>query len=59
MSNKIEIDLDEARRAFRLLGKIQDLFHQPTKVSDPEIVAKFATDNYPEIKELYYNVVWE
>ena len=59
MEKKIEIDLDEARRVFDLLEKMNSLFHQPMKYKDAKAVDAFAEGNYDEIKELYYNVVWE
>lgn len=55
----IEIDVSEARRVFDLLEKINDLFHQPMKYKDIEVVESFADDNYSEIQELYYNIVWK
>ena len=29
------------------------------KYEDPELVKAFAEANYKEIRDLYYNVVWE
>ena len=49
----------EVRRVYELLEKLQELFHQPLYYEDPGRVRKFAEANYGEIRELYYNVVWE
>ncbi|MFZ3191943.1 MAG: hypothetical protein WA154_01900 [Moraxellaceae bacterium] len=59
MDQKIEVSVDEVKRAFNLLGEMNGLFHQPMRYEDPELVKSFAEANYQEIKDLYYNVVWE
>lgn len=59
MKRSVRVDVEEARRVFDLLGKLNSLFHQPLSYRDPEVVERFADDNYPEIKDLYYRVVWE
>jgi hypothetical protein len=51
--------VDDARRVFDLLEKLNSLFHQPLGYRDIEIVQRFAEQNYQEIKDLYYRVVWE
>jgi hypothetical protein len=58
-SEKIDVSVDEVRRVFDLLDKVNALFHQPLKYDNSEVVKAFAEDNYKEISELYYNVVWE
>ena len=45
-------------RLFRLLEELNDLFHQPLKYEDIEYVKNFADKFYPEIKEFYYDIVW-
>jgi len=32
--------------------------HQPMHYKDPEYVEAFAINNYPELKDLYYDIVW-
>ena len=59
MSQKIDVSVDEVRRVFDLLDKVNSLFHQPMKYEDSGVVKTFAEANYKEINELYYNVVWE
>ncbi len=59
MNRKIDVDVDEAIRIFSLLEKLNSLFHQPSKYGDANRVSEFAEINYPEIKELYYQVVWK
>lgn len=58
MREKAEIRIDEIKRVFEFLEEINDLFHQPEKYKNPEIIADFAAEKYPEIKELYYKIVW-
>jgi hypothetical protein len=55
---ELTIPLDEAKRVFRFLAVVQHLMHQPLYYEDPQYLAKFMADNYPEIKDLYYHVVW-
>lgn len=57
-NNKLEIKTDEAVRIFKLLEDMNDLFHQPMKYKNAEVVEQFSLENYDEIKDLYYNVVW-
>jgi len=59
VERKIEVDLAEIRRVFDLLEKINGLFHQPLKYKDTDLVEAFAKKNYPEIKNLYYHVIWD
>ena len=58
MARKIEIDVDEVRRVFLLLEQVNGMFHQSFKYKNTDIVSEFAESSYPEIKELYYQVVW-
>jgi hypothetical protein len=58
MERRIEITLDEAKRVFRFLEKVQHLLHQPLYYRDPKMVEQFANDNYPEAKDLYYKIIW-
>ncbi len=59
MKRSISIDLEEAKRVFYILEKLQSLTHQPLNYGDSEIVEKFADENDPEIHELYYDGVWD
>ncbi len=58
MKKQLKISATEAHRVFKLLEEVNDLFHQPMKYTDKQIVENFAHENYKEIKELYYDVVW-
>ena len=55
---KVQIDLEEVKRVFRLIEEVHDLMHQPLKSRDVEQVEAFVDSHYPEIKDLYYKVVW-
>ncbi len=59
MSESVEISIAEARRVFDLLEEMNNLFHQPMNFSNLEEMERFATAYYPEIRELYYQVVWD
>ena len=56
MSRGVTIKLEEVRRVYDLIAKIHYFFHQPLHYPDVE---KFATEHYPEMKEVYYQVVWD
>jgi len=58
MTTYIQVDLAEVRRVFDLLEKLHDLMHQPIRYRELREVEKFANENYPEISDLYYKIVW-
>ncbi|CAM4126205.1 hypothetical protein FLBR109950_16065 [Flavobacterium branchiophilum] len=49
----------ELIRLYRLLENLNTFFHQPMNFNDKDVVMDFAKKNYPEIKDFYYNIVWE
>ncbi len=55
MTNKITVDVEEAKRVFLLLDAFHDFLHQPMNYPN---TAEFANKNYEELKHLYYDVVW-
>jgi hypothetical protein len=55
MAEKVLVDVDEIKRVFEAIEKIHDFLHQPLNHVDIE---SFAKRNYPEINDVYYNVVW-
>jgi hypothetical protein len=58
MDAHIEVPLNEVRRVFDFLTKAHDLMHQPFNYTNSQVVEKFVEDNYEEVKELYYKIVW-
>ncbi|WP_078130221.1 hypothetical protein [Leptospira alexanderi] len=58
MAEKIQIPLDEVKRVFKFLENVHDLMHQPLSYRNSKLVDNFVNENYPEVKELYYRVVW-
>ena len=58
MDKHVKISLEEVRRVFHFLEKANKLMHQPMAYKDPQQVEKFVDDNYPEVRNLYYHVVW-
>ena len=56
MSREVTIKLEEMRRVYDLIEKIHYFFHQPMHYSDVE---KFAAEHYPEMKEVYYKIVFK
>ena len=48
---------DEIKRLYLMLEELNDFFHQPDNFSS-EKVQEFAERIYPEIKEMYYETVW-
>jgi len=59
MTEEITLTVEEVLRVYKFLEKTNDLFHQPMRYEDSEVVKKFADDNYPEIRELYYELLWD
>lgn len=55
----LKVPLADVRRVFKFLEKIHDLAHDPLNYQDTERVSVFMRDNYPEIKDLYYKIVWK
>ncbi len=56
---KVEVDLEDVRRLFILLENMNNFFHQPMYFKDPKLVQEFVYKNYPELKTLYYDIVWK
>lgn len=57
MTKRIEIDLKDVQRLYFLIEKLNHLFHQPMYFEDNDIVRRFAEENYPEIRDLYYETL--
>ncbi len=55
MAEKIAVDTDEVKRVFLLMEKVNEFFHQPENFED---VGEFANSNYKEIREVYYEIIW-
>lgn len=55
MSEKITIELDEAKQVYELLDKLNAFLHQPMNY---ENIDAFGTEVYPELREAYYRIVW-
>jgi hypothetical protein len=58
MATQVHVPIDEVVRVFRFLEKLHELMHQPLAYQNAQQVKAFIDVNYPELKELYYNVVW-
>lgn len=58
MDTHVKIPLQEVRRVFDFLEKAHELMHQPMAYRDPKRVERFVEDNYAEVRDLYYQVVW-
>jgi hypothetical protein len=54
----VNIDINEIKRVFFLIEKINDVFHQEENFMDQKLMKKFANENYSEIHELYYKIIW-
>ena len=59
MDKEITFSVDDVLRIFKFLENSNELFHQPMRYENTEIVKKFANDNYSEIHELYYKTLWD
>lgn len=56
MISKVEVDVEEIKRVYLLIEKFNEFLHQPANFSK---VDSFAKDIYPELREVYYRVMWE
>lgn len=56
MSEDIVIKVEDLKRVFILMEKINEFFHQPMNFQNVEI---FAKENYKEINHLYYRVLYD
>lgn len=45
-------------KLYLLLEKLNEIFHDPDRVANQEIVARFAENYYPTIHKLYYETFW-
>ncbi|MCD5361838.1 hypothetical protein [Chromobacterium aquaticum] len=52
-----QIDQNEVLRVFSLIENIHELFHQPANYT-LENFQKFGEENYSEIHEAYYKIIW-
>ena len=59
MSSTIQLSEKELTELYEFMEKANDLFHQPMRYNNLELVSKFADENYPLIKKYYYDVLWD
>jgi hypothetical protein len=55
MSDYVKVNVDELRRVFDLVEKVHDFMDQPLNYKN---ISDFAEANYLEIKEVYYDILW-
>lgn len=55
----IKMEEKDLKRIYYLLEEVNDVFHDSFKFKDSKIMEDFATEYYPEIRDLYYHVVWD
>ena len=53
---KIEISRSDLIRLTKFIEESNKLFHQQMRYRDQDIVQKFATEQYPEIRYLLYDL---
>ncbi|MDM1022144.1 hypothetical protein QSV37_17885 [Acinetobacter sp. VNK23] len=56
MLTKVEINIEEIRRVYLLVEKMNEFFHQPDNYNQ---VDSFSKQIYPELSEVYYHIIWE
>ena len=54
--DEIKISRNDLIRLVKFVEEANDLFHQSMYYENSEVVKKFAKENYPEIRHLYYKV---
>ena len=55
MSKKIEVELNEIIRTYRMMEKLNNFFHQSMNFVNTN---EFAEKNYEEIRTVFYKVIW-
>ena len=48
----------DLRDLYLLLEDLNDFFHQPDNYASAADTSDFATTNYPRIRQMYYETVW-
>lgn len=54
----VKVPLSELLEVYDLLERLNQLLHQPMHLEDPQLIEQFADHNYPIVRRLYYDVVW-
>jgi hypothetical protein len=56
MTDKVEVNLDEVKRVYKMVEDMHNFFHQPMNFP---MVDEFAKEHYKELKDIYYDVMWD
>lgn len=56
MSIKVEVSIEEIKRVYLLVERMNEFFHQPDNYNQ---IDSFSAQIYPELSEVYYNIIWE
>lgn len=59
MEDTIKMKSDDLLRLYNVMEEIHDLLHQPLKYRDVQKMDDFVKGHYSDIKDLYYNVLWD
>ena len=59
MTEEVVVELKDVMRVFQLMEEMNAFFHQPMNYESADKVKAFANSYYPEVRELYYRVVWD
>lgn len=49
---------EDVLKLYLLLEKLNDIFHDPDRVTNQKIMDRFAENYYPTIHKLYYETLW-
>ncbi|WP_197272156.1 hypothetical protein [Neisseria sp. 83E34] len=52
------LNQDDVMEIYLLLDKLNEIFHDPDRSGDINIIQKFGDTYYPVIHKLYYETVW-
>ena len=58
MNKKVELDISEMKRVFYLLEKFYSLLQKPRSEMDENYLESFMRENYMELNDVYYDMVW-
>lgn len=54
----IILNKEDIMEIYLLMDKLNEIFHDPKRSEDVNIMQKFGDTNYPIIHKLYYQTLW-
>ena len=52
------LNKEDIMEIYLLMDKLNEIFHDPTRSEDVNVIKKFGDTYYPTIHKLYYKTLW-